>query len=55
LTSFKAGEERLRTDALNLTQQDFAAEGYQPEDEEEVLNLAFALIPDILKKSRESP
>jgi hypothetical protein len=30
LTSLKAGDERLNTDAVNLTQQTFAAQGYQP-------------------------
>jgi hypothetical protein len=39
-TRLKAGEENLSTDAVNLTQQNFATEGYQPEDEEEDLNLA---------------
>jgi hypothetical protein len=31
-TSLKAGEESLSTDAVNFTQQNFAAQGCQPED-----------------------
>jgi hypothetical protein len=41
LTSLKAGEECLSTDAINLTHQNFAAEDFQPEDED--LNLASTL------------
>jgi hypothetical protein len=50
-TSLKAGEELLSTDAINLTHKNFAAEGYQPEDEEEDLNLALTLIDNILEGS----
>jgi hypothetical protein len=50
LTSLKAGDERLSTDAVTLTQQKFAAEDYQPEDEEEDLNPASTLIPNILEE-----
>jgi hypothetical protein len=53
LIILKAGEERLSTDAINLPKQNFPAVGYQPEDEEEVLNLASALILDLLDKSRD--
>jgi hypothetical protein len=55
LTSLKAGAECLSTGTVTLTQQNFAAEGYQSEDEEEDLNLASALIPDILEHSRDLP
>jgi hypothetical protein len=54
-TSLKAGEEHLSTDAVNLTQKNFAAEGYQPEDEEEDLNLASTLIDNILEGSSNLP
>jgi hypothetical protein len=54
-TILKAGEESLSTDAVNLTQQNFAAEGYQPEDEEEDLNLASTLIDNILEGSSNLP
>jgi hypothetical protein len=50
--SLKAGEENLSTDAVNLTQKNFAAEAYQPEDEEEDLNLASTLIDNILEGGR---
>jgi hypothetical protein len=55
LTSLKAGDGHLSTDAITLTQQNFAAEGNQPEDDEEDLNLASALIPDILQQSQYLP
>jgi hypothetical protein len=55
LISFKAGDERPSTDAVTLTEQKIAAEEYQPEDEEEDLNLVSALIPDILEQSRDLP
>jgi hypothetical protein len=54
-TSLKAGDVRLSTDVVTLAQQNFAAEGYQPGDEEEDLNLASALISDILEQSRDLP
>jgi hypothetical protein len=38
-----------------LAQQNFAAEEYKPENEEEDLNLASAIIPDILEQSRDLP
>jgi hypothetical protein len=56
LTSLKAVEEHIiSTDAVNLSQKKIAAEEYHSEDEEEELNLASALIPDILEKSRDLP
>jgi hypothetical protein len=54
-TSLKAGEERLSTDAVNLMHKNFAAEGYQPEDEEEDLNLASTLIDNIFERSSNLP
>jgi hypothetical protein len=54
-TSLEAGEERLSTDAINLTHTNFAAEGYQPEDEEVDLNLASTLIDNILEGSSNLP
>jgi hypothetical protein len=54
-TSLKAGEECLSTDALNLTQKNFAAAGYQPEDEEDDMNLASTFIGNILEGSRNLP
>jgi hypothetical protein len=49
LTTLNAGDERLSTDAENLTQQNFSAEGYQPEYEEEDMNLDAGLIANILQ------
>jgi hypothetical protein len=49
LKSMKAGDERLSTDAVTLAQQNFSAEEYEPENEEEDLNLASALIDNILE------
>jgi hypothetical protein len=51
----KAGEERLSNDAINLTYHNIGSEGYQPEDDEEDLNLASTLIPNILEGSINLP
>jgi hypothetical protein len=51
----EAGDERLDTDAVTVTQKSFAAEGYRPKYEEEDLNLASALIPNILEEIRDLP
>jgi 2-phospho-L-lactate guanylyltransferase (CobY/MobA/RfbA family) len=55
LTTSKAGDEYLSTDAVTLADQNFAVEEYQPEDAEEDLNLASARILDILEQSRDLP
>jgi hypothetical protein len=53
LASLKAGSERLSTDAVTFTHQNFA--GYKPEDEEEDFNIAAGLIADILEGSSNLP
>jgi hypothetical protein len=49
----KASDERLSSDAVNLTQQDFASEVYQSEDDKEELVLAASLVPYILDDSND--
>jgi hypothetical protein len=53
----KGGDERLSTATVTLTQKNFATEEYGPEEEEEeeYLNLASVLIPELLKQSRDLP
>jgi hypothetical protein len=51
----KVVDEHLITEALTLTQQNFAAERYGPEDEEGDLKLDSALMPDLLKQSNVLP
>jgi hypothetical protein len=55
LASLNTGDEYLGTDVVSLTHQNFAAEVYGPEDEEEDFNLASALIPDMVEQSRDLP
>jgi hypothetical protein len=49
----KVFDEHISTDAVTLTHQNFDAEGYGPEDEEEDLNPASALVSDLLKQSSD--
>jgi hypothetical protein len=47
LKNLNTGDQSISTDAVTLTHQNFAAEGYQPGDEEEDVNLVVGLIADI--------